>query len=355
MARDPVAFTADDLPPAVRAADTRDRLAILHHLSGAGAGASQIAEQLGLSRESVDRHLMVLQNRGLVAVAPDRTNGPIYTLDGEKAAALRTRFVSTDTASTSAPPSPEACTQCENGPFVRDVLGDLDRALENTRQYQDRVRLMSLQILTAQEEERKRIARELHDETAQALTSVLVRLRVLERSVDDAEIRAGLSELREQTRTTLDGVRRMSVDLRPQALDDRGLEAALEAHVQDFSERWPIKATFGGGAVSPLPPDVELVLYRVAQEALANVARHSGACRVQVRLTHDADTLRLLVEDDGRGFDVRDAKASPESGLGLFGMEERLVLIGGALRIESTVGGGTRVVAEVPLPRSDRG
>jgi two-component system, NarL family, sensor histidine kinase UhpB len=254
-----------------------------------------------------------------------------------------------------APPSPETCTRCENGPFVRQVLGELDRALADTRQYRDRVRLMSSQILTAQEEERKRIARELHDDTAQALTSVLVRLRVLERSADDAEMRAGLNELRDLTRTTLDGVRRMSVDLRPRALDDLGLKAALKTHIQDFSELSPIRATFAGDAVTPLPPDVELVLYRVAQEALANVAKHSRACRVQVRLTHDADTLRLLVEDDGRGFDARDANSSRESGLGLFGMEERLALIGGALRVDSTVGGGTRVLAEVPLPRCDRG
>jgi len=266
----------------------------------------------------------------------------------ESAAALE------ESASLVALQTPEACTQCQNASFVREVLDELDQSLVKAREYQVRLRQMSSQVLTAQEEERKRIARELHDDTAQALTSVLVRLRLLERSLEDERLRRGLAELRDLTGATLEGVRRLAIDLRPPMLDDLGLEAALQSLVQDFSQRWLIRATFTSSRFGRLPVEVELVLYRIVQEALSNVARHANASRVLVRLTRRGRTLRLLVEDDGCGFDVEATKHSRESGLGLFGMEERLALVGGTLRVESTVGGGTRVSAEVPLPRSGR-
>jgi len=266
----------------------------------------------------------------------------------EPAAALE------ESASLVALQTPEACTQCQNASFVREVLDELDQSLVKAREYQVRLRQMSSQVLTAQEEERKRIARELHDDTAQALTSVLVRLRLLERSLEDERLRRGLAELRDLTGATLEGVRRLAIDLRPPMLDDLGLEAALQSLVQDFSQRWLIRATFTSSRFGRLPVEVELVLYRIVQEALSNVARHANASRVLVRLTRRGRTLRLLVEDDGCGFDVEATKHSRESGLGLFGMEERLALVGGTLRVESTVGGGTRVSAEVPLPRSGR-
>lgn len=213
---------------------------------------------------------------------------------------------------------------------------------------------MSSHVLTAQEEERTRIARELHDDTAQALTSVLVRLRLLERSAEDKRLRSGLAELRDLTVETLEGVRRLAIDLRPPMLDDLGLEAAIQSHVQDFSRRWQINVNFTSSGLGRLPPNVELVLYRIVQEALSNVAKHASASRVETRLSRKGRTLRLLVKDDGCGFDVEAAKGSRQSGLGLFGMEERLALIGGTLRVESSPGKGTRLSAEVPLPRSRR-
>ncbi len=241
--------------------------------------------------------------------------------------------------------------QCQNASFVREVLDELNQSLVKARQYQVRLRQMSSQVLTAQEEERKRIARELHDDTAQALTSVLVRLRLLERSAEHERLRAGLTELRDLTGATLEGVRRLAIDLRPPILDDLGLEAALQAHVEDFSRRWPVKATFTGGGLGRLPSEVELVLYRIVQEALSNVAKHASASRVEARLTRSGRALRMQIEDDGCGFDAEAAKGSRSSGLGLFGMEERLALIGGTLGVESAPGSGTRVSAEVPLPR----
>jgi signal transduction histidine kinase len=365
---------SDDLAPALRVVGSRYRLAILYLLSGGASTVSRIAEEIGLSRRTVNRHLAVLREYGLVKLQPSSGNGRLYSLDRDQAAMLSASFISVmaragsvdvaapvesaaapeESASLVGLQTPEACTRCQNASFVREVLDELDQSLVKAREYQVRLRQMSSQVLTAQEEERKRIARELHDDTAQALTSVLVRLRLLERSLEDERLRRGLAELRDLTGATLEGVRRLAIDLRPPMLDDLGLEAALQSLVQDFSQRWLIRATFTSSRFGRLPAEVELVLYRIVQEALSNVARHANASQVLVRLTRRGRTLRLLVEDDGCGFDVEATKHSRESGLGLFGMEERLALVGGALRVESTVGGGTRVSAEVPLPRSGR-
>jgi signal transduction histidine kinase len=374
VAPDTTAEIADDLVPALRAVGNKHRLEILHVLDGTAWSASRLAQEIGLSRRAVDRHLAVLQDYGLVKLQPRPGNGRCYTLDRQRAAMLNAAFISVmgrvasadvpappgaaaapaEMLSAMVPPTPEACIQCQNASFVREVLDELDRSLAKARQYQVRVRQMSSQVLTAQEEERKRIARELHDDTAQALTSVLVRLRLLERSAGDEGQRAGLIELRDLMGATLEGVRQLAIDLRPPMLDDLGLEAAVHAHVDDFSQRWAIRATFTSSRLGRLPPDVELVLYRIVQEALSNVAKHAGASRVEARLTRRGSTLRMLIEDDGCGFDVEVSTGSRESGLGLFGMEERLALIGGTLRVESAVGRGTRVLAEVPLPRSRR-
>jgi two-component system sensor histidine kinase UhpB len=137
-------------------------------------------------------------------------------------------------------------------------------------------------------------------------------------------------------------------------LDDLGLVAALQSHVQEYSQRWPTKATFTSSRLGRLPAGVELVLYRIVQEALSNVAKHAKASQVLVRLSRKGRALRLLVEDDGCGFDVEATRHSRESGLGLFGMEERLALVGGTLRVESVVGEGTRVSADVLLPSNGR-
>ncbi len=372
MALDTTTEIADNLAPALRVVGNARRLEILRLLDGGAASAARIAEELALSRRTVDRHLAALRESGLVRQDPSSSNGRIFTLDRQKAAMLNASFVSVlgrvgsaelaadapsqpdDALLVVLPETPEACTRCQNTSFVRQVLDTLDQSLVKARQYQVRLRQMSSQVLTAQEEERKRIARELHDDTAQALTSVLVRLRLLERSAGDGRLRAGITELRDLTGEALEGVRRMAIDLRPPMLDDLGLEAALQAFVQDFSHRWPVKAKFTSGRLGRLPLDVELVLYRIVQEALSNVAKHANASRVEARLTRRGRSLHLVIEDDGCGFDVEAAKSSRGSGLGLFGMEERLALIGGSVRVESAVGRGTRVSVEAPLPRSRR-
>jgi len=352
-----------DLESTLRALGNKYRLEILSALGHGASSATALARIIGLPRRRVERHLAALLDCHLVKLEPSNT-GRVYALDREQAALLNATFVSVVgridmgngarlAESTAAdgvltlPPAPEACRQCHNASFVQNVLDELDESLEKAHEYDVRLRQMSSQVLTAQEVERKRLSRELHDDTAQALTSVLVRLRVLERSADDEATRAGLAELRAILGGALEGVRALAIDLRPRVLDDLGLEMALEAQVRDFTRRWQIDATLSSGRLGRLATEVELVLYRVAQEALSNVAKHARASRVEISLTKRGRGLRMLIEDDGCGFDADAATDAVDGCLGLFGMKERLALVGGTLGVESAVGAGTRVSADV--------
>jgi signal transduction histidine kinase len=182
------------------------------------------------------------------------------------------------------------------------------------------------------------------------LTSILVRLRLLEKTAEDETVRGNVEELRELTSNALEAVRRMAVDLRPPALDDLGLVPALHSYADKYSNSWTISVTFSAeGLKKRLPANVELVLYRIVQEALTNVAKHSGATSVQVKLRRRSNIVTVTVADDGRGFELRDVTRTEGSGLGLFGMRERLALVGGTVAIESAPGRGTTVIARVPV------
>ena len=233
-------------------------------------------------------------------------------------------------------------------------LGDtLNAMLDVLQEHRHQLQKMSEQVLAAQEDERKRIARELHDETAQALTTLLIRLKILEKARTDTEVRGQIDELRELTAQTLEAVRKLAVELRPATLDDLGLLAALEAYTESYRSRMPVRVTFDADAFEDrdgrLPPQIELVLYRVVQEALTNVAKHANAHAIRVELSRNAHEVVASVADDGEGFRVEDMMRSRERGLGLFGMQERLALVRGQLDIDSYPGGGTRVNARVPL------
>ena len=198
-----------------------------------------------------------------------------------------------------------------------------------------------------QELERKRLARELHDETGQALTSILLGLKALEQTIDSDEGRAGVASLRELVVSTLQNVRRLAVELRPSALDDFGLTPALERLVDTYRQRAsvPVHLEIQLGD-ERLPSEVETTLYRMVQEALTNVAKHADASGVSILLTRRPSSVVLVVEDDGGGFDLGGIR---DGGLGLSGMQERVALIGGRLRVESAPGKGTTLAAEVPL------
>jgi signal transduction histidine kinase len=201
-------------------------------------------------------------------------------------------------------------------------------------------------VVEAQEQERALLARELHDETGQALTSILLGLKTLEEDVTTEHGRASAAALRELVVSTLQDVRRLAVELRPAALDDFGLGPALERLVDTFAEKASVAVKLDNRLGDErLDAELETTLYRIVQEALTNVLKHADAQRVTIALVRQRGTIRAVVADDGRGFD---AGASRRDALGLVGMRERAVLVGGRLSIESAPGGGTTLTVEVP-------
>lgn len=201
-------------------------------------------------------------------------------------------------------------------------------------------------VIEAQEAERTRIARELHDEAGQVLTALALHLRALEDDVDSDAIRDRLVELRRSVGEASTGIRDLAVRLRPPALTEHGLIDAIEEQAARLRAAGPPVDVALSGIGPHLPEAVQTVLFRVVQEALTNAARHSGATNVSVVSSAHRGRLRLVVEDDGAGFDP----ATPTERLGLAGLRERVETIGGRLRIESSPGAGTAVVVDVDLP-----
>jgi signal transduction histidine kinase len=203
-------------------------------------------------------------------------------------------------------------------------------------------------VVAAQEQERRRLARELHDETGQALTSILLGLRTVEEAGGETEMRAAVAEVRDLVRSTLQDVRQLAVELRPKALDDFGLAAALERLTESFAEQTGIAVGFESALPAErLAPEIETALYRIVQECLTNIVKHARAGSVSIVLGRKPDAVTAIVEDDGVGFDPARTR---DDGLGLIGMRERVALVGGRLTIESRPGAGTTFVAEVPVP-----
>ena len=230
---------------------------------------------------------------------------------------------------------------------------------ENARLWDDlrekeRVRGQLLEkIIVAQEEERKRIARELHDDTGQAITSLMVGLRATSDACD-ADVRTRFEPLRAIAAQTLESVKRLARELRPPLLDDLGLSAALERYVSNYRANFGLNAdlqTTGFCDGARLPAETELALYRIIQESLTNVAKHARARNVSVVVERKPHAVVAIVEDDGRGFDTRAAMDSPrdDSQLGLYGMRERAELLGGRVQIESAPGAGSSVFVEIPI------
>jgi signal transduction histidine kinase len=210
-----------------------------------------------------------------------------------------------------------------------------------------RSRLLA-QLIIAQEEERRRIARELHDGVGQSLTSLLVGLKLLNQFCDNQAIEHKTAELRQVAGETLDEVRLLSRQLRPSVLDDLGLAAALDRYAADFPGRYDnLVVDLHCNLPYRLPATVETTLYRIVQEAMTNAARHSGATTLSVLLSMRNGRVQAIVEDDGCGFEPETARRSGQS-VGLHSMIERAELLGGSLEIESGAD-GTTVYVEVPL------
>jgi signal transduction histidine kinase len=202
-------------------------------------------------------------------------------------------------------------------------------------------------VVAGQELERRRLARELHDETGQALTSILLGLKAVEEARNEEALADASRALRELVVATLQDVRRLAVELRPKALDDFGLVPALERLVQTFSEGTGIDVQLEARlGEERLPGEIETALYRLIQEALTNVVKHAHATTVSILLVRRDGRVTGIVEDDGRGFDPAEARGD---GLGLVGMRERAGLVGGRLTIEAAAGSGTTIAVEVPV------
>jgi signal transduction histidine kinase len=202
-------------------------------------------------------------------------------------------------------------------------------------------------VVAGQEVERRRLARELHDETGQALTSILLGLRAVDEAASREAVTKAVADLRELVVATLQDVRRLAVQLRPKALDDFGLVPALERLAQTFSESSGIKVELEARVgESRLPTEVETTVYRLVQEALTNVVKHAEANSVSILLVRRDAMLTVVLEDDGRGFDTDTVKSDS---LGLDGMRERAALHDGRLTVETAKGAGTTLRVEVPL------
>ncbi len=246
------------------------------------------------------------------------------------------------------------------GGILNLVLDNLDRSRRYT----------ASRIMEALERERERIARELHDETSQALTTLIINLQVAMSSLqnlDDLDegareklrsVCSKLSATCELTEDTLEEIRKLIFDLRPSILDDLGLIPAMRWYAMNKLESDEVEARFDVQVNDSdrLPPDAETALFRIFQEAITNLIRHAGASRVDVRMKMSDSTLILEVCDNGAGFHPDSAaSAEKEGGLGLFGMKERANLLGGSCAIDSSPGEGTAIRVEIPRPQTTGG
>jgi two-component system sensor histidine kinase UhpB len=218
-------------------------------------------------------------------------------------------------------------------------------------------RLRATHILNAQEQERKRIARELHDETSQVLTSLLISLAILEESVHTQEARDRIAETRTLAHQTLRAIRNLSTDLRPSALDDLGLLPALRWFVKEYQQKTSLDVDFlAQGFKERLPAAMETALYRIVQEALTNIAKHAHAKKVCVTLQEEADTISATITDDGCGFDpekLPKTQGQTIGGWGLVGMYERANLLDGTMSVETQPGKGTIIRARIPRQQTE--
>lgn len=235
--------------------------------------------------------------------------------------------------------------------YLSGDLTQVTRILESTKNRQ----LIGLKIILAQEDERKRIAREIHDGPAQSLANLVLRTEIAERMLGTQElevVRNELIDLKSQIRLDLSEIRKIIFNLRPMALDDLGLVPTLRKFVQDFEDRTTIRAKFeAGGKEKRMTSALEAAMFRLVQEAFNNVQKHAQATFVSLDLQFLDDKIRMVIRDNGVGFHVEtgDAPAKRSPKFGLIGMKERVDLLQGTIEIESDVGQGTAITIQVPI------
>ena len=237
---------------------------------------------------------------------------------------------------------------------ISNVVAQMDIASKN--------KFLGVQIIKAQEDERLRVSREIHDGPAQEMANLIYQASICERLVDTRpeEAKAGLQELRRQIRTCLADVRQIIFDMRPMSLDDLGLVPALRQLVSKLEERKILKTDFQvNGKERALEKHVEVTLFRIIQEGLNNIHRHAGVSEGRLRLLFSSNDLSILISDEGRGFDMAETEEMRKSGtgnghFGILGMEERAKLIGASLNVISNPGEGTKIHVKLPYPKQEK-
>ena len=238
---------------------------------------------------------------------------------------------------------------------MRDIT-ERQRAEEKLKHYAERLRALTAQLIEVAEAERQRVARELHDETSQALANLVVTLGMIARLSKDDETTQRLEVAKQQVIETLEGVKRIILDLRPRLLDDYGLQSAIQWYAEERLCQAGIDAVVEvHGSPVRMPPHAETEIFRVVQEAINNIARHAHATKARVSLHWKPHSLEVEVQDNGCGFDFQKVMDGTEQdrALGLLGMQERMTLIGGTLAIRSAPGAGTLVRLQVPLSETE--
>ena len=224
----------------------------------------------------------------------------------------------------------------------------IEQQRRNEQHNREDLERLSASLVEVQEQERRHLARELHDEVGQALTALKMDIGIALRSELQPRAASALEEARDIAETTLRGVRDLSQLLHPSTLDDFGLPATMTAYLRNFSQRTGIRAQLAETLDDRLTPELEVCVYRIAQEALNNVAQHSGATACTVAVSAGDGLLRLVIEDNGRGIGVAPI-VSPRRGLGVIGMRERAQAFGGKFTLDKRIEGGTRLVVTLPF------
>lgn len=246
--------------------------------------------------------------------------------------------------------------------YVSGVFFDAteaQRAKMALQESEQRLRFLTTQLLSAQEQERKRISMELHDELGQNLTVMKLQVRSIEGGLrdDQPDLKQACLELRQYVDTVIDNVRRLSRDLSPAILEDLGLLSALKYLLEGVGKHLNIKPSLDIEDLNSLfPAEAQIIIYRIFQECLKNIAKHAGACQVRVQVRRDGESVCFVLEDNGCGFEVDQVMGRPatERGLGLAALNERARILGGTCEVSSRRGAGTKVVCTIPVPKTTK-
>lgn len=239
--------------------------------------------------------------------------------------------------------------------YLSGDLSHITRIIESAKNRQ----MLGLKIILAQEEERKRVAREIHDGIAQSMANLVLRTEITEKMLETEQydsVKDEVADLKEQVRSGLGEVRKVIFNLRPMTLDDLGLVPTLRKYAQDFEEKHSIRTEFVLlGKEVRLPSAIEIAIFRFIQEAFANVAQHAFASYISIEITYQKDQIKAMFQDNGKGFVVDHVESMMGEHVGIIGMQERIKLLDGTFSIESEIDIGTKLELSIPINIEEEG